>query len=58
MKLSREFCFTNATSIHRLFASPWAAGDPNQPETFLNEKHPKIQSFTYSRWRPLGAALL
>jgi len=58
MKLSRDFCFTNASSIHRLFASAWAAGDPNQPETFLNEKHPKIQSFAYPKWRLLGAGRL
>jgi hypothetical protein len=51
MKLSDEFSFAIAMSIHRLGASRWAAGDATEPETFLNEKHPKIHSFTYSGWR-------
>jgi hypothetical protein len=51
MKLSDEFSFANATSIHRLGASGRADGEPNQPEKFLNEKHPKFHSFTYSGWR-------
>jgi hypothetical protein len=47
MKSGDEFSFANAISIHRLAAS----GRAKQAETFLNEKHPKIHSFTYSGWR-------